>query len=127
MAMAGFRISRPARADLERILEISLERWGERGQERYRELLVAALHAIASEPDGPSTRDRGSLGGRLRGFHLRHARHPHGVHDPVHIIYDRWTRSSSIEVVRILHERMDPTTHLDVATQRGMPGRKRRP
>jgi toxin ParE1/3/4 len=125
--MAGFRISRPARADLERILEISLERWGEGGQERYRELLEAALHAIASEPEGPLTRDRGLLGGRLRSFHLRHARHPHGVHDPVHILYYRWTRSSSIEVVRILHERMDPATHLDAATQRGMPGKKRRP
>ena len=125
--MAGFRISRPARADLERILEISLERWGDAGQMRYRALLEAALHAIASAPEGPMTRDRGLLGAGLRSLHVRHARRVHGVHDPVQIIYYRWTRSSSIEVVRILHERMDPTTHLDAATQRGMPGKKRRP
>lgn len=125
--MAGFRISRPARADLEHILETSLERWGDGGQERYRELLEAALHAIASEPDGPLTRDRGLLGAGLRSLHVRHARGAHGVHDPVHIIYYRWARSSSVEVVRILHERMDPMAHLDTATHRGMPGKKRRP
>jgi toxin ParE1/3/4 len=121
--MAGFRISRPAREDLEHILEISLERWGEHGQERYRDLLEAAVQAITSDPEGPLTRDRGLLGARLRSFHLRHARHAHGVHDPVHVIYYRWTRSALVEVVRILHERMDPTAHLDAMT----PGRKRRP
>jgi toxin ParE1/3/4 len=125
--MAGFRISRPARADLERILEISLERWGDDGQVRYRALLEAALHAIASDPEGPVTRDRGLLGAGLRSLHVRHARRAPGVHDPVHIIYYRWTRTTSIEVVRILHERMDPAAHLDAATQRGMPGKKRRP
>jgi toxin ParE1/3/4 len=125
--MAGFRISRPARADLERILEISLERWGDDGQARYRALLEAALRAIASDPEGPLTRDRGLLGDRLRSFHLRHARHAHGVHDPVHVLYYRWTRSALVEVVRILHERMDPAAHLGAATQRGMLGKKRRP
>jgi hypothetical protein len=47
----------------------------------------------------------------------------------VHIIYDRLTRSASIEVVRILHERMDPTAHLDATatTRRETPGKKRRP
>lgn len=121
--MARFRISRPAREDLEHILEVSLERWGEDGQERTRELLEAAVHAIVSDPEGPLTRDRGLLGAGLRSFHLRHARRAHGVHDPVHIIYFRRTRSPSIDVVRILHERMDPTAHLDAMTR----GRKRRP
>ena len=121
--MAGFRISRPARADL----EISLERWDELGQMRYRALLEAALHAIASDPEGPVTRDRGLLGAGLRSLQVRHVRRAHGVHEPVHIIYYRWTRSSSIEVVRILHERMEPAAQLDAATQRGTPGKKRRP
>src|SRR5690349_7772110 len=125
--MAGFRISRPARADLERILEISLERWGDAGQMRYRALLEAALHAIASDPEGPVTRDRGLLGAGLRSLHVRHARHARGVHDPVHVIYYRWKGSSSVEVVRILHERMDPTAHLDAETQREIAGKKQRP
>jgi toxin ParE1/3/4 len=125
--MAGFRISRPARADLEHILEVSLERWGEDGQARYRELLEAALQGIASDPEGPVTQDRGLLGAGLRSLHVRHARRAHGVHDPVHILYYRWTRSGSVEVVRILHERMDPTAHLDATTQRTTSGKRRRP
>lgn len=125
--MAGFRISRPARADLEHLLEVSRERWGEDGQARYRGLLEAAFQVIASAPEGPVTRDRGLLGARLRSFHLRHARGSHGVHDPVHVLYYRWTRSGSVEVVRILHERMDPTAHLDTTTQRTKPGKRRRP
>src|ERR1041384_27144 len=91
-----------ARADLERILEISLERWGDVGQMRYRAVLEAARHAIASDPEGPVTRDRGLLGAGPRSLHVRHARRAHGVHDPVHVIYYRWTRSALVEVVRIL-------------------------
>lgn len=125
--MAGFRVSRPARADLEHILEISLERWGENGQARYRELLEAALRMIASDPEGPMTRDRDLLGIGLRSLHTRHAPHAHGVQDPVHVIYYRRTRSALVAVVRILHERMDPMMHLDAATQRGASGKKRRP
>lgn len=124
--MAGFRISGPARADLEHILAVSLERWGEDGQARYRGLLEAALRAIASDPEGPVTRDRGLLGAGLRSFHLRHTRRAHGVHEPVHIIYYRLMRSASIEVVRVLHERMDPTAHLDAVTQRRTPGKRSR-
>jgi toxin ParE1/3/4 len=122
--MAGVRISRPARADLEHILEVSLERWGEHGQARYRALLEAALQVIASDPEGPVTRDRGLLGAGLRSLHVRHARRARGVHDPVHMIYYR-VRPGSVEVVRVLHERMDPTAQLDAATQRGMPGKRR--
>jgi toxin ParE1/3/4 len=125
--MAGRRISRPARADLEHILEVSLERWGEVGQARHRGLLEAALQAIASDPEGPVTRDRGLLGAGLRSFHLRHTRAAHGVHDPVHIVYYRGTRSGSVEVVRILHERIDPTAQRGAATQRETRGKKRRP
>jgi toxin ParE1/3/4 len=123
--MAGFRFSRPARADLEHLLEVSLERWGADGQARYRGLLEAALQVIASDPEGPVTRDRGLLGAGLRSLHLRHVRRAHGVHDPVHILYYRWTRSGAVEVVRILHERMDPAAQLGAATQRRTPGPRR--
>jgi toxin ParE1/3/4 len=81
---------------------------------------------IASDPEGPVTRDRGLLGAGLRSFHVRHARPARGVHDPVHILYYR-VRPGSVDVVRVLHERMDPTAQLDGTTQRETPGKKRRP
>ena len=91
---------------------------------RDRGLLEAALQAIASDPEGPVTRDRGLLGAGLRSLHVRHARRAHGVHDPVHMIYYR-VRPGSVEVVRVLHERMDPTAQLDAATQRETRGKRR--
>jgi toxin ParE1/3/4 len=110
--MFQLRFSHPAQADLEHIFAVSIERWGEDGKERYLELMAAAFRAIGTDPEGPMTRDRSPLGARIRSFHTRHARRGHGVQDPVHVIYYRAGRAS-IEVVRILHERMDPAAHLE--------------
>jgi toxin ParE1/3/4 len=109
--MAGFRISGPARADLATLLTTSLERWGEAGRARYAALLVAAMRAIARDPDGPTTRDRAELAPGIRSCHLRHARRGPGVHDPVHVVFYRRT-GSVIEIARVLHERMEPALHV---------------
>lgn len=111
--MFQIRISYPAQADLEHILAVSLERWGADGQARYQDLLAAAFRAIASNPKGPTTRDRKALLAGIRSFHIRHLRRDHGVRDPVHVIYYRVHRAS-IEIVRVLHERMDPGAHLRI-------------
>ncbi|HMG56914.1 MAG TPA: type II toxin-antitoxin system RelE/ParE family toxin [Kofleriaceae bacterium] len=116
--MAWLRVSRVARADLEHILAVSLERWGDDGAARYRALLAAALRAIATAPDGPTTRDRSRVLPGIRSFHLRHARADHEVRDPVHVVYYRLAQAGSLEVVRVLHERMDPALHLEAVARR---------
>ena len=121
--MARLRISHPARLDLEHILVVSPERWGDLGAARYRALLSAALRAIASAPDGPITRDRSRLFPGIRSLHVRHVRRDHGVRDPGHVIYYRVRRDAAIEIVRVLHERMDPSHNLEAAG----PRRRRRP
>jgi toxin ParE1/3/4 len=35
------------------------------------------------------------------------------VRRPVHVIYYRLARDGVIEIVRVLHERMEPSRHLD--------------
>jgi toxin ParE1/3/4 len=104
------------------ILVVGPERWGDLGAARYRALLSAALRAIASAPDGPITRDRSRLLPGIRSLHVRHVRH-HGVRDPAHVIYYRVRRDAAIEIVRVLHERIDPTHNLEAAG----PRRRRRP
>jgi toxin ParE1/3/4 len=121
--MARFRVSGPARADLAKILATSLERWGEASRTRYAALLAAAMRTIAAAPDGPLTRDRAALSRGLRSFHVRHARNRHGVSAPVHVIYYRAVRPGLIEVVRALHERMEPSEQAPAGTRR----RTRRP
>lgn len=109
--MARFRISAPAREDLASILAASMERWGDRGRARYAALLTTAMQAIARDPMGPNTRDRDELHRGVRSFHLRSVRKAHAVHAPVHVVFFR-SVGDIVEIVRVLHERMEPSVHV---------------
>lgn len=116
--MARFRLSSPAQADLEQILATSGERWGDDARRRYAALLVAAMRQVAADPEGPVTRNRKDLLPGIRSFHLRHARpdrRADSVRQPVHVIYYRAVLQGIIEIVRVLHERMEPSRHLSAA------------
>ncbi|MDP2622149.1 MAG: type II toxin-antitoxin system RelE/ParE family toxin [Hyphomicrobiales bacterium] len=113
--MARFRLSAPAEADLAGILAASAARWGPEGRRRYAALLAAALRRVAADPEGPATRDRADLTPGIRSLHIRHARGDDprtAVKRPAHIDYYRATRPGSVEIVRVLHERMEPSRHV---------------
>jgi len=115
--MARFRLSRLAEADLSQILAISEERWGTEGSDRYRARIAAAIRKVAADPYGPTTRDRATLSSGVRSFHVRHARSGSNgpgakVKRPVHVLYYRVVTPDLIEIVRVLHERMEPSRHL---------------
>jgi len=113
--MARFRLSRLAQADLAQILAVSRERWGPESQRRYAAILAAAIRKVAADPLGLTTRARAELAPNLRSFHIQHARaglaYPK-VRRPVHIVYYRMIEPGLIEIVRVLHEHMDPGRHL---------------
>ena len=112
--MARFRLSLLARADLAQILAVSAERWGLEGRRRYAAVLTAAMRKVAAEPDRAATRDRAELSRGVRSFHLRHARVGYSearVGRPVHVLFYRVVRPGLAEIVRVLHERMEPSRH----------------
>ena len=114
--MAPFRLARPAQIDLANILETSAERWGAEGRQRYAAVLAAAMRQVAAEPDGPLTRRRPDLRSGIRSFHVRYARRSSEgatVRKPVHVLYYRVAEEGVIEIIRVLHERMEPSHHLD--------------
>ena len=114
--MARSRLARPAQIDLANILATSAERWGAEGRQRYAAVLANAMRQIAAEPRGPLTRKRPDLRSGIRSFHVRHARHSAEgakVRRSVHVLYYRVAEESVIEIVRVLHERMEPSRHLD--------------
>jgi toxin ParE1/3/4 len=114
--MARFRLARPAQIDLANILSISAERWGAEGRQRYAAVLAAAMRQVAAEPNGPLTRKRPDLRYGVRSFHVRYARRSAEgatVRKPVHVLYYRVAEEGVIEIVRVLHERMEPSRHLD--------------
>jgi toxin ParE1/3/4 len=113
--MARFRVSLLARADLAQILATSVERWGIEGKRRYAAVLAAGMRKVAAEPEGPTTRDRVELSRGIRSFHLRNARAGKAeaqVRRPVHILYYRAVRPGLVEIVRVLHEHMEPSRHI---------------
>ncbi len=113
--MARFRLSGPAKADITAILRRSEELHGEDARIRYRACLAAAMRRVAAEPDAPSTIDRAELVQGVRSFHIRHSRDESReppVANPVHIVFYRVAGVGIIEIVRVLHERMEPRRHL---------------
>jgi len=118
--MARYRVSRPARADIARILATSAETWGAEGRQRYAALLAVAMRAAAADPQGRMTRDRGELLPGARSLHLRHARTDDPaakVKRPVHNLYYRAIGADLIEILRVLHERMEPGLHMGGETE----------
>ena len=117
--MARFRLAQPAQNDLANILATSAERWGTEGLRRYARLLAAARRVVAANPEGPLTQARNELSPGLRSLHLRHARVTAlqaQVKKPVHVLYYRAIQPGLIEIVRVLHERMEPSRHFDDQT-----------
>jgi len=118
--MARFRLSRPAQADLAHILATSTERWGIEGRRRYAAILAAAIRQLAADPKGPTTRDLAELASGIRSFNVRHAHvnDPKAkVRRPVHVVYYRVIASGLIEIVRVLHERMEPSRHVGAESE----------
>jgi len=119
--VARFHVSKLAQSDLARILAASESRWGPEGRHRYAALIEAAMRQVADEPEGAATRDRSVLRAGTRSLHLRHVRAGPSeakVKNPVHILYYRSVRTELIEIIRVLHERMDPSRHIGVMRQK---------
>lgn len=124
--MAELRLSGRAQADLRALLALSRAHHGEEGEVRYVATLAAAMEMIAAAPEGPNTRARPELGPGIRCLHSRRARRSGGVRAPVHVIYYRIGVGSIVDVLGVLHERMDPHRHLRPTSTSTSTRRKRR-
>ena len=91
-------LSPDAQDDYDGILLYSLVHWGEERTQQYQAALDRALAELADYPEVGARRDE-----LLPGYRAR----------PVerHVIYYRIV-ADAVEVVRILHERMDAVKHL---------------
>lgn len=73
------------------------------------------MRRVAADPNGRSTVDRSELAPSMRSFHIRHSRHESReapVVNPVHVIFYRVIEAGIVEIVRVLHERMEPGRHV---------------
>jgi len=92
--MAKYLLSNKAVEDLSKIWEYTFEVWSENQADKYYELLIDFCKKIAASPSiGKSYPE---IGSNIIGFKASH-----------HIIFYRINNPAEIEVVRILHSRMD--------------------
>jgi|SRR5579871_690051 toxin ParE1/3/4 len=118
--MARYRLTRSARRDIDSILRTSEGRHGREARLRYAALLLAAMRRIDEDPQGRSTLDRSELRPGIRSFHVRHSRgesREAPVANPVHVIFYRAVRPGLVEIVRVLHDRMEPGRHVGTDRQ----------
>ena len=96
--MRGYVLSPRAQADIEEIWQYTTERWGHDQAERYIHALKQAIETIAREP----SRGRASE-------HIRPGYRRYSVGS--HVLFFRMV-DGEIDLVRVLHQRMDFDRHL---------------
>lgn len=99
MARLLLTLTPKARQDLDSIWSFSRERWGAEQAEAYVRLIAGALERLA----------QGAIAGRdasaVKPGYWRHA-------VGSHVVFYRLAGTETLEVVRILHQRMDLPRHL---------------
>ncbi|MGP0057899.1 MAG: type II toxin-antitoxin system RelE/ParE family toxin [Beijerinckiaceae bacterium] len=126
--MGCYRLSDPAKADIASALRTSETMHGNEARRRYRALLTAALRRIAADPQGRATVDRSELFAGLRSLHIRHCRSESReapVGHPVHVIFYRALEPDLVEIVRVLHERMEPSRSIDSGHEKSKTSKQR--
>lgn len=97
--MVTFQLSNKAKSDLMGIGRYTQKKWGREQRNKYLTQLDECFHGLAHEPfKGKECSDT------RKGY--RH--YPSGRHT----IYYRQVSSNRIEIVRVLHYRMEPERHL---------------
>ena len=104
------RLTLTARKDLVSILKVSEHRFGSLQARRYKSLLISALSALKGGPDPLGSASRDDIASGVRTYRIdrtgRRGRH---------VLLYRTAGPMTIEVIRILHDRMNIPQHLPPA------------
>lgn len=101
------RLGATAEVDFANILKWTTENFGARQARVYRDLLVQAIGELANGPEIAGSKARDEIAQGLRTLHVaRRGRRAS------HFLMYRVVPESTIEIVRILHDRMDFRRHI---------------
>ena len=96
--MAKFRLTNKAQADLRRIGRDTQQNWGREQRNIYLGKLDSSFHQLADNPR--IGRECSEVKQAYRFYHCER-----------HLIFYRLLEADSVEIVRILHDRMDYLRH----------------
>lgn len=97
--MSRYLLSPAARADLEDIWDYTRDQWDAEQAEAYLRVLQRAIERAAQDPRIGRTCDEIRAGYRK-------------LAAGSHTLYYRLTRDGVVDIVRVLHQRMDAARHL---------------
>lgn len=97
--MSRFLLTKQAIEDLREIGRYTQKRWGQDQRRRYLALLDRCFHALAENPN---------QGQRCDEIRSGYRKYPSGQH----IVFYCEQNIGGIEIIRVLHERMDLEVHL---------------
>lgn len=97
--MPLFTITNLAKSDLKEIGRYTQERWGREQRDQYLTMIDACFHRLAANP--LTGKDCNEIRDGYRKLNVGS-----------HVIFYRQTLTDNIEIVRILHGRMDIETRL---------------
>lgn len=101
------RLGAAAEVDFANILKWTTENFGARQSRVYRDSLVQAIGELADGPNAVGSKTRNDIMAGLRTLHVAR-RGRRGSH----FLMYRAAPNSTIEIVRILHDRMDFRRHV---------------
>ncbi|KJC54807.1 plasmid stabilization protein ParE [Bradyrhizobium sp. LTSP849] len=101
------RLGAAAEVDFANILKWTTENFGPRQARVYRDVLVQAIGELADGPEVTGSKTRDEIAPGLRTLHVAR-RGRRGSH----FLMYRAAPNSTIEIVRILHDRMDFRRHI---------------
>ena len=104
------RLGAAAEVDFANILKWTVENFGARQSRAYRDTLLQAIGELANGPDAAGSKAGDEIMLGLRTLHIvRRGRRGS------HFLMYRAAQNSTIEIVRILHDRMDLQRHVPSA------------
>jgi toxin ParE1/3/4 len=102
--MQGFVLTRKAKDDLRAIGHYTQETWGHKQRNRYLTMLDEKFQALSADP--------------MKGLDCSAIREGYRKYEAgKHIIFYRKIENGFIEIVRVLHGRMDIPTRLSDSTE----------
>lgn len=114
MSGKRYELSDRAVRDLSAILLESGRRFGPAQQEKYAHLILRAFELAAGEPQGPSARHHDEIAPGLCSLRVDQAASRRGAASHVLFYQEAILKDATqgVQIVRILHEHMDPARHL---------------
>ncbi|HEY0669887.1 MAG TPA: type II toxin-antitoxin system RelE/ParE family toxin [Sphingobacteriaceae bacterium] len=98
--MANYFLTKKAVEDLTKIWDYTYEVWSENQADKYYEFLISSFQEIGKNP---------ALGRNYEEIHSQIL----GFRVGKHIVFYRVARNDNIEILRILHQRMDLKSKID--------------